>query len=493
MKRIIALMVMFLMLIMWATSCKGNTETKDPYEVDAETRELYDTVVLVIDGVPITYEKYRYYFNGIADAYAAGDENYFTSDPERITEVREAVLEELKLEMAIRQLAQKYGIVITDKDWEDTDSYLTQLDFYYQTNLGIPLKQDLAANYATYEVYRELYAYGAYIRNGLYDYIYNRENKVIDFSKDTVTEFMKDFYCTIHILLTKENYQTEEKALEVAQRLYRVLDAADKEYKSLPDGCTAEQVIASIEKVEEAYETEKDASSFMEGFAGYMGYLSVLKEELSASKDHAAFHYLKDAADKLNSGETAVTTLQQFANKLVESDAAESTLEEYDSVFTLYNGMINDAIKAYRETGTVEYPTSAQINALFGMKLVGVILREESIASFAKDTLGDAFSNAVRLFGEDREDPDHGIYFKKGEIEENFEKVFFELKVGEMSQPVKTEYGIHLILRVENDYEYFADTVYETYAVDTMILEIMNGFDIEYKDIYDTITPATLK
>ncbi len=37
--------------------------------------------------------------------------------------------------------------------------------------------------------------------------------------------------------------------------------------------------------------------------------------------------------------------------------------------------------------------------------------------------------------------------FSKGEMQEAFEKVAFALKIGELSQPVSTDSGIHLILR----------------------------------------------
>lgn len=38
-------------------------------------------------------------------------------------------------------------------------------------------------------------------------------------------------------------------------------------------------------------------------------------------------------------------------------------------------------------------------------------------------------------------------YFGKGKMVKPFEKVAFELKVGQISEPVKTEYGYHIIKR----------------------------------------------
>lgn len=39
--------------------------------------------------------------------------------------------------------------------------------------------------------------------------------------------------------------------------------------------------------------------------------------------------------------------------------------------------------------------------------------------------------------------------FGKGDMQEAFEKVAFSLKVGELSQPVSTDSGVHLILRTK--------------------------------------------
>ncbi len=64
---------------------------------------------------------------------------------------------------------------------------------------------------------------------------------------------------------------------------------------------------------------------------------------------------------------------------------------------------------------------------------------------------GTDFSSLVEKYGEDpgmNQNPD-GYIFTKGEMIEEFETAAFALKDGEISQPVKTAYGWHIIKRIK--------------------------------------------
>ena len=72
-------------------------------------------------------------------------------------------------------------------------------------------------------------------------------------------------------------------------------------------------------------------------------------------------------------------------------------------------------------------------------------IREELV----KNGVEDNFANMAYNFSECSSCQNGGDLgeFGHGEMVPEFEKVAFSLKVGELSQPVSTESGIHLILR----------------------------------------------
>ena len=70
----------------------------------------------------------------------------------------------------------------------------------------------------------------------------------------------------------------------------------------------------------------------------------------------------------------------------------------------------------------------------------------DKIAQEIKDGL--AFDEAAKKYSEDPMTKDRGgelDFFAKGQMAPEFEKVVFELEPGEISEPVKTSYGYHLI------------------------------------------------
>lgn len=61
------------------------------------------------------------------------------------------------------------------------------------------------------------------------------------------------------------------------------------------------------------------------------------------------------------------------------------------------------------------------------------------------------FSNLASIYSECSSAAEGGNLgeFGKGEMQEAFEKTAFSLKIGELSQPVITDSGVHLILRTK--------------------------------------------
>lgn len=95
-------------------------------------------------------------------------------------------------------------------------------------------------------------------------------------------------------------------------------------------------------------------------------------------------------------------------------------------------------------------------------------------------------------------DNEAGYLFTYGEMVEPFEEASFALEVGEMSGLVETDYGWHIILRLEQDdyVEENFDAVKEQYinkVFNDHVDEVLMNAEIEYSDLYDKISYDSIK
>ena len=81
-----------------------------------------------------------------------------------------------------------------------------------------------------------------------------------------------------------------------------------------------------------------------------------------------------------------------------------------------------------------------------------VAKQSESLAILEKIKNGEKFGKLAKEFsidtGSGKKDGNLG-YFTKGMMVKPFEDVAFKLQIGEISEPVKTEFGYHIIKRLE--------------------------------------------
>ena len=74
-----------------------------------------------------------------------------------------------------------------------------------------------------------------------------------------------------------------------------------------------------------------------------------------------------------------------------------------------------------------------------------IVLRLEELASAARD--GEDFAELARIYSEGPSGPQGGDlgFFARGAMVEEFDEVAFALDIGEVSDPVKTQFGYHII------------------------------------------------
>ncbi len=140
-------------------------------------------------------------------------------------------------------------------------------------------------------------------------------------------------------------------------------------------------------------------------------------------------------------------------------------------------GMNNAEIKKYLDTNYIQ----AQHVLISTQGLDEDAKKEkrelaEKVYDFARQ--GMEFEKLVAEYGEDPGmiSAPEGYLFTKGEMVEEFETIAFALKVGKISGVVETEYGYHIIKRVENTYtdEIFEQT--KAMLVEDSITNKFNSF-----------------
>jgi len=103
-----------------------------------------------------------------------------------------------------------------------------------------------------------------------------------------------------------------------------------------------------------------------------------------------------------------------------------------------------EEMKAYFDEHKDEFAQEQQVHARH------ILVDDENLAReiYEKLKKGEDFAELAKQYSTDTATKDNGGdlgFFGKGEMVEEFEKVAFSLKVGEISSPVKTEYGYHII------------------------------------------------
>jgi foldase protein PrsA len=87
------------------------------------------------------------------------------------------------------------------------------------------------------------------------------------------------------------------------------------------------------------------------------------------------------------------------------------------------------------------------------IKCLHILLKKQSEALMVLDRLknGESFSNLAKELSIDKASGKLGGdlgFFRKGMMVKPFEDVAFKLEKGQISEPVKTEFGYHIIKRI---------------------------------------------
>lgn len=85
--------------------------------------------------------------------------------------------------------------------------------------------------------------------------------------------------------------------------------------------------------------------------------------------------------------------------------------------------------------------------------------------------------------------PDGYTMAYAGQMVPEFEAGALALEVGQISEPIQTDYGYHIILRVPEDREQIEENLDSSYKMSTIIQEWIENARVETTDLYDELDP----
>lgn len=179
----------------------------------------------------------------------------------------------------------------------------------------------------------------------------------------------------------------------------------------------------------------------------------------------------------------------QYADTITQFDEQYSVKEkdlQYVLETQLYRQKVMEAI-------TADLPrTSEQVWALH------ILVEEESLAKdiLARLEAGEEWGSLASTYSTDTSNKDQGGdlgWFGKGRMVTEFEEAAFALEIGETSQPVKTDFGYHIIRvlgheerpLVEDEYLQTMETKFQEW-----LDEQRNSSDVQIEDFWTEIVPT---
>lgn len=140
-----------------------------------------------------------------------------------------------------------------------------------------------------------------------------------------------------------------------------------------------------------------------------------------------------------------------FASALQQNNVSVDQVREDIEHYLLAEKMIKPSIKiTEKEMKTYFEENKDSFDQKEQVKASHILVKDEAAAKKVKDELdnGKDFAELAKKYSTDKSNAAAGGdlgYFAKGEMAEEFEKAAFSLKVDEISEPVKTEFGYHII------------------------------------------------
>jgi foldase protein PrsA len=167
------------------------------------------------------------------------------------------------------------------------------------------------------------------------------------------------------------------------------------------------------------------------------------KENITIS-DEEKDAEMQEYIEAVGGEDVFTSTLEMYG--LTEEDI-ETDIVNYLKIVKLLQPKIeitDEEIKTYFEENKESFNTPEQVEASH------ILVEDEATATKVKEKIdaGQDFAQLAKEYSTDASNAENGGelgYFSKGTMVEEFEKAAFSMNKGDISDPIKTEYGYHII------------------------------------------------
>jgi foldase protein PrsA len=167
------------------------------------------------------------------------------------------------------------------------------------------------------------------------------------------------------------------------------------------------------------------------------------KEEITVSDKEIEDEY-KAYVDSYGGEEALSTAMEQSG---ISKDNLKKEIENYFKIEKLLEPRIEiteDELQTYFDENKESFDEQEQVEASH------ILVEDEATATEVAEKLasGGDFAELAAEYSTDTANAENGGelgYFAKGDMVEEFENTAFSMEVGAISDPVKTEYGYHII------------------------------------------------
>lgn len=468
--------------------------SETPTAEDLHLEDRMDETVLTVNGRSISYENYRQYYFTVLAAMEEEEQKVYTdasANKESQEKYRNLVVGEIVRDQIILELAEKFDVLPSKEEEAKVDATIESIKKNV-VSTGLTYEEYLARFYRTPEVQRAGMLLNNYTYDAVFGYLYDRKHAVIDRSEATIRKQMEKTGCSLRLVLDTSVYRLEA-AQKLAQSL-RVLVTDAWEYaETIRDKETAFSALTGFLA---DYDKAVAENSMVSSFEEYANRQRLLKELLESSSAGAALTGLQTAVQQVSGESETLADIKDFAKTAGENQADSAICQK---LLAAYKQELEDWQKDYFNDERDSEPSSKERNLLFALKTVYAALSDlgssenENVVQLTRQLLSSAFSEAVQTYSAYRQNVETGEYFIKGEAEEIFYKAYETLDAGELSQPVSTSYGIELILRLECNYDYYAENIYDDYAVNAWIQDRISEAQITYGELFEQVNFENLK
>jgi parvulin-like peptidyl-prolyl isomerase len=205
-------------------------------EVNGENLDIKnEDVVLIIDGNPVDYEEYRYFYLNTKHDMDGGDESFWSKNPEKEAELKDKALTTLSIFYALYNLANEYEVAVSEE-------VRANIDASVQSTLDSEQKEDflsfLESIHTNVDYYKKICEF-SYLEYDLYEKL--SAEGVIAATTEEVTDLLMgdDYVRVMHIL-----YADEAKAKEI---LPTAKEATDEEFYALAQDAEDQGMIGNTD------------------------------------------------------------------------------------------------------------------------------------------------------------------------------------------------------------------------------------------------------